>query len=120
MRSDSPQSHRPPPQALAEQASLWLARRDRGLTSAEQDDYMQWLVAAPRNTEAMVQHAAAFERMMHLYEWQPVHTTDVNPDLFAPRRRVRWWSWAASAALLAVATVALSLIYSGTRRQRRP
>lgn len=112
MRSDSPQSHRPPPQALAEQASLWLARRDRGLTSAEQDDYMQWLVAAPRNTEAMVQHAAAFERMMHLYEWQPVHTTDVNPDLFAPRRRVRWWSWAASAALLAVATVALSLIYS--------
>lgn len=73
---------------------------------------MQWLAADPRHTEAMVQHAAAFERMMHLYEWQPVHTTEVNPDLFAPRRRGRWWSWAASAALVAVATVVLSLMYS--------
>ena len=89
MRSDSPQSHRPSSQALAEQASLWLARRDRGLTPSEQDDYMQWIVADPRHAEAMMQHAAAFERMMHLYEWQPWHTTEGNPDLFAPRRRVR-------------------------------
>ena len=109
MRSDSPQFHRPPPQALAEQASLWLARRDRGLTPAEQDDYMQWIVADPRHTEAMMQHAAAFERMMHLYEWQPWHTTEGNPDLFAPRRRVRWWPWAASAVLAAAAAVAVWL-----------
>ena len=112
MRSDSPQSHRPPPQALAEQASLWLARRDRGLTPAEQDDYMQWIVADPRHAEAMMQHAAAFERMMHLYEWQPWHTTEGNPDLFAPRRRVRWWPWAASVVLAAAAAVGLSFIYS--------
>ncbi len=112
MRSDSPQSHRPPPQALAEQASLWLARRDRGLTPAEQDDYMQWIVADPRHAEAMMQHAAAFERMMHLYEWQPWHTTEGNPDLFAPRRRMRWWPWAASVVLAAAAAVGLSFIYS--------
>ena len=112
MRSDSPQSHRPPPQALAEQASLWLARRDRGLTPSEQDDYMQWIVADPRHAEAMMQHAAAFERMMHLYEWQPWHTTEGNPDLFAPRRRVRWWPWAASVVLAAAAAVGLSFIYS--------
>ena len=112
MRSDSPQSHRPPPRALAEQASLWLARRDRGLTPAEQDDYMQWIVADPRHAEAMMQHAAAFERMMHLYEWQPWHTTEGNPDLFAPRRRVRWWPWAASVVLAAAAAVGLSFIYS--------
>ena len=112
MRSDSPQSHRPPPRALAEQASLWLARRDRGLTPSEQDDYMQWIVADPRHAEAMMQHAAAFERMMHLYEWQPWHTTEGNPDLFAPRRRVRWWPWAASVVLAAAAAVGLSFIYS--------
>ena len=112
MRSDSPQSHRPSSQALAEQASLWLARRDRGLTPAEQDDYMQWIVADPRHAEAMMQHAAAFERMMHLYEWQPWHTTEGNPDLFAPRRRVRWWPWAASVVLAAAAAVGLSFIYS--------
>ena len=112
MRSDSPQSHRPPPQALAEQASLWLARRDRGLTPAEQDDYMQWIVADPRHAEAIMQHAAAVERMMHLYEWQPWHTTEGNPDLFAPRRRMRWWPWAASVVLAAAAAVGLSFIYS--------
>ena len=112
MQSDSPQSHRPSSQALAEQASLWLARRDRGLTPSEQDDYMQWIVADPRHAEAMMQHAAAFERMMHLYEWQPWHTTEGNPDLFAPRRRVRWWPWAASVVLAAAAAVGLSFIYS--------
>lgn len=109
MRSDSPQSHRPPPQALAEQASLWLARRDRGLTPAEQDDYMQWLAAEPRHTEAMMQHAAALERMMHLYEWQPVHTTEANAALFAPPTRRRWWPWAAGGALAAAAAVAVML-----------
>lgn len=107
MPSDSPHSPRPRPEAIAEQASFWLARRDRGLTPAEQDDYMQWLTADPRNTEAMMQHAAAFERMMHLYEWQPVHTTEANPDLFAPPRRRRWWPWAASVALAAAAAVAM-------------
>jgi transmembrane sensor len=112
MQSDSPQSHRPSSRALAEQASLWLARRDRGLTPAEQDDYMQWIVADPRHAEAIMQHAAAFERMMHLYEWQPWHTTEGNPDLFAPRRRVRWWLWAASVVLAAAAAVGLSFIYS--------
>ena len=59
-----------------------------------------------------MQHAAAFERMMHLYEWQPWHTTEGNPDLFAPRRRVRWWLWAASVVLAAAAAVGLSFIYS--------
>ncbi len=68
---------------------------------------MQWLTADPRNTEAMMQHAAAFERMMHLYEWQPVHTTEAKPDLFAPPRRRRWWPWAASVALAAAAAVAM-------------
>ena len=109
MPSDSPQPRRPSADAIAEQASLWLARRDRGLSPAEQDDYMQWLAADPRHTEAMMQQAAAFERMMHLYEWQPVHTSEVNPDLFAPRRRVTRWPWVAGVALAAAAAVALSL-----------
>jgi transmembrane sensor len=97
------------PEAIAEQASLWLARRDRGLTPAEQDDYMQWLAADPRHTEAMMQHAAALERMMHLYEWQPAHTTEANPALFAPPPRRRWWPRAAGGALAAAAAVAVLL-----------
>ena len=106
------QSHRPMPDAIADQAALWLARRDRGLTPAEQDSYMQWLTADPRHAEAMTRHAAALERMMHLYEWQPSHTTEPNPDLFAPRRRPQWPWWtagiAAAAALVAIGFTTLT------------
>lgn len=109
MSSDFPPSQRPMTEAIAEQASLWLARRDRGLTPAEQDDYMQWLAADPRHTEAMIRHAAAFERMMHLYEWQPVHTAEANPALFAPPPRRGRWPWAAGVALAAAAAVAVLL-----------
>ena len=112
MSSDFPPFHGPRPEVIAEQAAGWLARRDRGLTPAEQDDYLQWLAADARHTAAMLQHAAALERMMHLYEWQPVHTTEANPALFAPPRRRRRWPWVAGGALAAAAAVAVVLMGS--------
>ena len=93
--------------SIREQAASWLARRDRGLTPAEQDEYILWLGADPLHAEAMAQHAGALERMMQLYEWQPAHDTEPNPDLFLPRRRPAWSRWsvglAAAAALVFVA-----------------
>lgn len=85
---------------IAEEAALWLARRDCGLSSSEQDEYLQWLAADPRHAEALRQHAAAFERMMQLYEWQPGGSAAANPELFAPTSasRVRRWVWTLGAA----------------------
>jgi transmembrane sensor len=101
----SPESERA---AIAEQASLWLAKRDRGLKPAEQDEYLRWLGADPRHAEAVQQHAAALERMMQLYEWQPGQSAEANPDLFAPARsRFRWMGWATG--LAAAATLAVGL-----------
>ncbi|MBX3737898.1 MAG: FecR domain-containing protein [Candidatus Didemnitutus sp.] len=107
MKSD-PKPHDPTPEKILEAAADWLARRDRGLSAAEQDDYMHWLRADPRHAEALAQHAAALERMMQLYEWTPAHDTEPNPDLFAPppARSRAWWRWA-SAGLAAAATIAL-------------
>jgi transmembrane sensor len=89
---------------IEEEASLWLVRRDRGLTPAEQDAYMQWLSADPRHAEVLARHAAALERMMQLYDWQPGPSATANPDLFAPHHIRPWRRWgfglAAAAALL--------------------
>lgn len=107
--------HDPIPAAIAEAAAAWLARRDRGLSPAEQDDYLQWLAANPRHTEAVTQHAAALERMMQLYEWQPAHDTEPNPDLFKPSRSATALRWARAhrfwpAGLAAAAAVAVGFI----------
>ena len=69
---------------------------------------MEWLHADPRHAEAMAQHAAALERMMGLYEWQPALSSAPNPDLFAPPTRRRWPLW--SGALAAAAAVTLALV----------
>jgi transmembrane sensor len=88
--------------SAAEQASLWLARRDRGLSAAEQDDYLRWLQASPEHAAAVAQQAAALERMMRLYEWQPSHTAEPNPALFAPAAAPRRpWRLAAAVGLAA-------------------
>lgn len=86
-------------------AADWLARRDRGLTAAEQDDYLQWLASDPRHPALMARQEAAFALMRRLARWQPGGGGEPNPDLFArvpaPRSR-RWVPWAAAAAALAV------------------
>lgn len=104
--------HQPIPSAIHDVAANWLAKRDRGLTATEQDDYMHWLAADPRHAEALAQHAAALERMMQLYEWTPAHDTEPNPDLFAPsagsglsRHVHRWRMVLAAAAALALVAV---------------
>lgn len=95
---------------ITQQAAAWLARRDRGLSPAEQDAYVQWLAADPRHLAEVRRLAAAFARMTQLYEWQPGQSTEPNPDLFRERRRSRRWllplSLAAAFALLIGGTVA--------------
>ena len=92
-------------------AAQWVLRRDRGLTATEQDELSQWLAEDSRHGEALALQRWGWDELDRLAGLQTSLGAVPNPDLFAPRRRVRWWPWAASAAL-AAATVALSLIYS--------
>jgi transmembrane sensor len=102
--------HQPIPAEILDAASAWLAKRDRGLSAAEQDDYMQWLAADPRHAEALQQHAAALERMMQLYEWTPANDTEPNADLFAPAARTRAPQRWIGAALAVAAVLALAFV----------
>jgi len=85
-------------------AAAWLARRDRGLTPAEQDAYFVWLHGDPRHADAVARHAAVLARMMALGGWQPELSVEPNPDLLAPpsrrRRRVLAPVLALAAALV--------------------
>jgi len=87
-------------------AAHWLSRRDRGLTAAEQDAYLQWLAADPRHAAGIARLEKVWGVLDHLNEWRPAHSAAPNPDLLAPRRRGKIY-WLSTAALAAVAAVAL-------------
>lgn len=96
----SPPSQPAPGDVIAEAASAWLARRDRGLSAAEQDAYLEWLRADPRHGAALAKIENAWRALDALAEWRPAHSQQPNPDLLAVRRR-RWpWSAALAAALV--------------------
>lgn len=104
MRDDLPDSD--------SMAAAWIARRDRNLSAAEQDEFLEWLRAHPRNAEAWRTAESAWRRLERLKEWQPGHSSAANPDLLAqPRRRRRRsqvvWT-ALSTAVAAVLLVVLS------------
>jgi transmembrane sensor len=85
-------------------AAEWLARRDRGLTAAEQDAYLQWLRSDPRHGAALARLEQAWGALDALTCWQPGHSVQPNPDLLAlPRQRVsrRIPAGLAAAAVLA-------------------
>lgn len=90
---------------VEQQAAAWLSRRDRGLTSAEQDEYLQWLREDPRHGPAYTQCESTLRRLIQLRLWQPAQSTEPNPDLFAPPRRrfSHWRSYVlATAAIIAI------------------
>jgi len=87
-------------------AAQWLARRDRALTPAEQDAYLQWLRQDPRHGPAIARLEKAWGALDGLTQWRPAHSAVPNPDLLAPRRTARWY-WL-STALAAAAAIAVA------------
>jgi transmembrane sensor len=92
---------------IQDAASGWLARRDRGLSAAEQDAYLEWLYASPRHGRAIVQLERVWTTLNKLEQWRPAHSAIPNPDLLAPRRHSRlYWLSTALAAAAAIAMAA--------------
>ncbi len=95
-----------------EQAADWLIRRDRGLTPAEQDEYLQWLAADPRHGDALARQQATWRELDLLADWRPEHAPEPNPALLAPPRRAarRPLRWLAPSILGAAACVAVAVL----------
>lgn len=92
-----------------QRAAEWLARRDRGLTAAEQDELFQWLAEDPRHGEWFARHQRTVNGLKLLVQWRPEHGARPNPDLLAQPRargsRAGWWA----GGLAAAAGLALAL-----------
>lgn len=93
------------------QAAAWLARRDRGLSAGEQDEFFQWLAQDPRHGEWLARHQQTVKGLKLLAQWRPEHGARPNPDLLAqPRAHVRWrwilpWGLSAAAGIALVTTL---------------
>lgn len=103
-----PEPESPEAELRAQAAADWLVRRDRGLTAAEQDDFLHWLASDPRHGEWFALHRATVGDFTTLATWRPEHSEEPNPDLLAPSRPRIHWLWpsalaAAAAVVLAVA-----------------
>lgn len=94
--------------AIAAVAAEWVMRHDRGLSPAEQDDYLQWLAADPRHGDAMARQRRTWEAFDRLAGLQSSVEAVPDPDLLRPRQRRprRWLAWV-TVPLAAAATLAV-------------
>jgi transmembrane sensor len=89
--------------SVEREAAEWLACRDRGFSAAEQDAYLQWLREDASRAAAIARHEATFHRMQQLAHWEPAHSSEPNPDLFARPHR----GWRRTGLLLTAAAAAI-------------
>lgn len=82
---NSPSDH--DSEAVATAAAQWVLRHDRGLTPAEQDEFLHWLTKDPSHSLQFTQHRQNWQRLEALAHWRPEHSARPNPDLLAPRRK---------------------------------
>ncbi len=104
-----PELDSPGAQRRAHAAADWLVRRDRGLTAAEQDEFLGWLAADPRHGEWLALHRQTVGNFTALAHWRPEHSAEPNPDLLAPPRRKIYWF--APTLLAAAAAIAIALVW---------
>ena len=93
-------------------AAEWVLRRDRGLTAQEQDELFQWLAADPRHGEALALQRWGWDELDRLAGLQTSLGAVPDPNLFAPRAKVRvrrWWWLAATSSLAAAVALLITL-----------
>jgi transmembrane sensor len=98
--------------AVESAAAAWLVRHDRGLTPAQQDEFLSWLAASPAHRESFERHRALWADFNALAHWRPEHGTVPNPDLLARHRRPVFWRRPVPMLLAAAAAVALLLVWT--------
>jgi transmembrane sensor len=105
-----PLNNDPATEPVEQQAAAWVLRTDRGLTAAEQDEFLQWLAADRRHGAALARHKRNWDRLNRLGQWLPEHSPQPNRDLLAPRPRPGFRLLEGPRAWLAPLTIAAALV----------
>jgi transmembrane sensor len=98
-----------PSDPVEARAAHWLARRDRGLDSAEQAGYAKWLREDPRHAAAITRLEKVWSLLDRLAEQRPAGSAAPDPDALAPHRRRARWVWVP----LLAAAAAVAFVYFG-------
>src|SRR5688572_22186444 len=85
-----------------DEASLWLARIDRGLDAQSHELLRQWLAASPANAAVLLEVARVWDKTDVL-----TRLADLFPLPQQPRRHYAEAGWAAAASVLLALSVAL-------------
>ncbi|MCB1123683.1 MAG: DUF4880 domain-containing protein, partial [Verrucomicrobiae bacterium] len=75
-----------------DQASIWVARHERGLSEAEKREFEQWLSEHPSHEACFFEHQVAWAGFDIMDDWKPAYSSPPNPDLFESKSR-RGWNW---------------------------
>lgn len=70
-------------------AAEWVMKLDRGLTPAEQDQYLQWLALDPRHADAIASQRRVWESFDRLAGLQSSVEAVPDPDLLEPHPKRR-------------------------------
>jgi transmembrane sensor len=100
---------------IAAAAGAWVARRDRGLTAAEQDAFLQWFHADPHHRAELARLDRTWRTLDSLAAWQPADGAAPNPDLLAPprARRASRLAWLISLTGIGLAAALALLFHRG-------
>ena len=107
----------PSPEKIPADAALWVAKLEYGLTAAEQDQFLEWLIADPRHGAELSRQKSHWNRLNLLADWRPEHGERPNRDLLTPdlkrparRGRSRLY-WLVGSSLAAAAVLALGVFF---------
>ena len=104
--------------SIEQQTARWLLRCDRGLTPAEQDDFLQWLAADRLHGECLAAQRRDWDRLDLLAEWRPENSPRPNHDLLAPPPQRAAWL-VPTISLIAVTSIALGLFLAWPKSETR-
>jgi transmembrane sensor len=105
---NAPDPRFPLDDAIEPAAAEWLVRHDRGLTPAQQDEFLSWLTVSAAHRESFERHRTMWGDFNALKQWRPEHGTTPNPDLLARHRRPAPWRRPLPLLLATAAAIALT------------